>query len=181
MGEANSIDIIVSDPEIGVRNYGLTIEGRDQVHTSVRRAKARGLLNAATIIITSDFKRARESAEIASEILGSKPIKALELRERFFGRFERGPTKWYDDVWRDDENNPDHTNGDVESANSVLDRTTSLIYQLEARWENMTFLLVSHGDALQILETGFHKLPASEHRSLPHLDAGEIRELTLST
>jgi probable phosphoglycerate mutase len=133
------------------------------------------------IIITSDFKRARESAEIASEILGSRPILRKELRERFFGDFEGKPNSHYEDVWRDDANDPNHTNHNVESANSVLDRTTKLISEYNAYWQNLTFLLVSHGDALQILQTGFHKVPASKHRSLPHLATAEVRELTLAT
>merc|ERR1719414_343626 len=40
-------------------------------------------------------------------------------------------------------------------------------------------VLVSHGDALQLLQTAFQGVSPSEHRSLPHLHPGELRELCL--
>mmetsp|Transcript_101209 Transcript_101209/g.326136 ORF Transcript_101209/g.326136 Transcript_101209/m.326136 type:complete len:81 (-) Transcript_101209:64-306(-) len=38
-------------------------------------------------------------------------------------------------------------------------------------------VLVSHGDALQLLQTAFQGSPAGVHRSLPHLNPAELREL----
>ena len=48
------------------------------------------------------------------------------------------------------------------------------------RFADTTVLLVSHGDALQILQTAFHRMDASRHRQLDHLDTAEIRLLTLA-
>ncbi len=75
--------------------------------------------------------------------------------------------------------NSSHTVGNVESADAVMERTTSLITALENDFKGEIFLLVSHGDALQILQTAFNKKPASVHRSLPHLETAEIREFIL--
>ena len=44
---------------------------------------------------------------------------------------------------------------------------------------NTTVLLVSHGDALQILQTAFSKQCASRHRYQQHLETAEIRQLIL--
>ena len=64
---ANVEGLIVSTPENGVPNYGLSDNGKNQVRQSVTSAKKSKLLNASTLIISSDFKRARESAEIAQQ------------------------------------------------------------------------------------------------------------------
>ena len=59
-------------------------------------------------------------------------------------------------------------------------RVTGLVAELEQRRQGATFLLVSHGDALQILQTAFARREASAHRQLPHLQTAEIRRLLLA-
>lgn len=85
-------------------------------------------------------------------------------------------------MWKDDEKNPFHEENGVESCASVLKRTTSVIARLEEEFKNSDelFVIVSHGDALQILQTGFLKLNPSQHRSLPHLGNCEVRCPTLA-
>jgi broad specificity phosphatase PhoE len=61
-----------------------------------------------------------------------------------------------------------------------LQRTSQLISKLERIYKNNKILLVSHGDTLQILQCAFQKQPASKHRTLSHLEVGEIRELLYS-
>jgi broad specificity phosphatase PhoE len=58
-----------------------------------------------------------------------------------------------------------------------MSRANSLIEELECSFTNETFLLVSHGDTLQILETAFHQKKPSRHRSEKHLETGQIRYL----
>ena len=62
---------------------------------------------------------------------------------------------------------------------AVLDRTTALIAELERRHSGRDVLLVSHGDTLQILEAGFLRIDPARHRTVPHLETAEIRELRL--
>jgi len=176
--DANEKDLIVSDPEIGTKRYGLAAAGKEQAKKSVARAKQANILDDATIIITSDFLRARETAAIARQILGAGEVAiATELRERYFGEWEMTSGENYHKVWADDQNDASHTNHGVESAGAVQDRVTSLIAALESRFANQKILLVSHGDALQILQTGFEKVSPALHRSQPHLETAEIREL----
>jgi len=59
-------------------------------------------------------------------------------------------------------------------AAAVLDRATALIAQLERQHCGRDFLLVSHGDILQILQAGFSGMDPSKHRLLPHLATAEI-------
>ena len=80
---------------------------------------------------------------------------AEALRERCFGQWEGSATGNYVRVWAADETDPVHADGNVEPAAAVLDRAAALIAQLERQHCGRDFLLVSHGDILQILQAGF--------------------------
>lgn len=173
---ANQQCIIVSDPANGCTGFGLSERGRQQVRDSLQRDV---LLDADTIVVSSDFRRAAESAALAHQMLGcDSPLESDErLRERYFGELELGPDSAYDEVWQQDRLDADSTHRSVESARQVMQRVTSLIRELEQRHAQRSFLLVSHGDALQILQTAFARRDASEHRQLDHLQTAEIRRL----
>lgn len=176
---ANQQGIIVSHPENGRDGYGLSARGRAQVEASLH---ADGRLDAATIVLSSDFSRAVESAAIAARLLecGEDVETDIRLRERDFGELELGPDSAYAGVWENDERDADGRYRAVESANRVMARVTSLIVELEQRRSGATYLLVSHGDALQILQTAFARREASAHRQLQHLQTAEIRCLELA-
>jgi len=176
---ANQQGLIVSTPENGIPKYGLSDKGRSQVEASIKKTSA---VDSDTHIISSDFKRARESAEIVEKLLKSKKPVSLDakLRERNFGDFELSDNTNYQTVWDNDAVNSAHTIDNAESADSVMERATSLIISLEEKFSGETFLLVAHGDTLQILQTAFKKQAASIHRELPHLGTAEIRALDLS-
>ena len=176
---ANQLELIVSSPENGVESYGLDDKGREQVIDSVEATQA---IIDVSLIISSDFQRARETAEITQDLLSTKEDIVFHklLRERFFGDLELTSSEHYQSVWDEDGLDATHTKFGVESVESVMDRATSLIATLEGYFTETTFLLVSHGDVLQILQAAFNKLPASEHRSVPHLDTAEIRELIVT-
>ena len=113
--------------------------------------------------------------------LGAAEVVITEaLRERCFGEWEGSPTGNYARVWAADETNPRDTDGNVEPAAAVLERTTALIVDLERRYSGRDMLLVSHGDPLQILQAGFLRIDPSRHRSLPPLETAEIRRLRLA-
>ncbi|MBN1500132.1 MAG: histidine phosphatase family protein [Spirochaetes bacterium] len=173
--EANTEGIIISNPETGIYEYGLSSNGRKQVQNSIENSI---LPDSDTKIYSSDFKRAVETAEIIKSILNVSEINISHLlRERFFGEFEKTSNKNYDKVWSEDRKNPDHNLWKVESVNSVLSRTSELIITLESRFSNMNIILVSHGDALQILQTFFLQTEAARHRDVEHLETAELRLL----
>jgi broad specificity phosphatase PhoE len=133
-----------------------------------------------TVICSSDFSRARQTAEIVRAHLGAPEVVIAEaLRERCFGEWEGSATGNYARVWAADEVNPWHAGGNVEPAAAVLDRSTAFIADLERRYSGRDILLVSHGDTLQILQAGFLRMNRSQHRSLPELKTAEIRQLHL--
>lgn len=174
---ANLEGIIVSDPTNGVDlEYGLTSRGRRQARVAARLSG----LGPETTIFTSDFSRARQTAHIAATIIGTaKPQPLTALRERHFGDFEGTSNENYELVWAHDAVDPHHGFGNVESASHVLARAAKAVLDIELEHENEDILLVSHGDILQILQTGFAGLDVRRHRSLPHLGTAEIRPLRL--
>ncbi len=175
---ANQQGIIVSHPQNGVSGYGLSETGRLQVIESLRREIR---LDAATLIVSSDFRRARETAEIIHRQLDSHSPLSFDqrLRERNFGELELGPDSAYASVWQEDEINANNHLRAVESTNHVMARVSELVSDYESRYSEATVLLVSHGDALQILQTAFAKQDASKHRRQRHLETAEIRPLLL--
>jgi probable phosphoglycerate mutase len=176
---ANVEGIIVSTPENGMEKYGLSDKGREQVTQSITTAMSNNQLDAKTRIISSDFKRAYESATIANQILSGEYLIEPEprLRERDFGNFELKSNEHYQTVWDKDALDGSHTSFNVESAETVMQRATAFLWSLESYYDDQTFLLVAHGDTLQILMTAFKKYPASRQREIKHLETAEIRAL----
>jgi probable phosphoglycerate mutase len=176
--KANVAGVIVSRVDNDRRgDYGLSELGRQQVLAAARDCGLPG----DTVICSSDFSRARETAEIVRAQLGPAPVViAAALRERSFGAWEGSPSGNYAQVWAADEANPDDPDGNVEPAAAVLDRMSELVADLDRRYSGRDILLVSHGDPLQILQAGFLRIDPSRHRSLPALDTAEIRHLRLA-
>jgi broad specificity phosphatase PhoE len=176
--KANVAGVIVSRVDTDRRgDYGLSEPGRQQVLAAARDCGLPG----DTVICSSDFSRARETAEIVRAQLGPAPVViAAALRERSFGAWEGSSSGNYAQVWAADEANPDDPDGNVEPAAAVLDRMSELVVDLDRRYSGRDILLVSHGDPLQILQAGFLRIDPSRHRSLPALETAEIRQLRLA-
>jgi broad specificity phosphatase PhoE len=174
---ANVAGVIVSNIETDRQgDYGLSELGRVQ---ALETALGCGLPTD-TLICSSDFARARQTAEIVRAHLGAPEVTLAEaLRERNFGVWEGSATANYARVWAADETDADQVGSGVEPVAAVLDRTTALIVDLERRYSGRHILLVSHGDTLQILQAGFLRLSPTRHRRLPALRTAEIRQLRL--
>lgn len=175
----NILGIVLSDLEDGKKEeYTLSEQGEEQVRLSVKKAKESEVLGSDTIIFSSPFSRTKKTAEIAKEVLGitSDIIFDERLRERWFGDWEKTDHTAYKKVWADDEKNPEHKQKNVESTKEVLERTMSLVGDIEKKYKDKKILLVSHGDAIKIMETGFKKISPGLHRDLS-IKTAEIREL----
>jgi broad specificity phosphatase PhoE len=175
--KANDAGIVVSHIENDRRgDYGLTERGHQQ---ALAAAQSCGL-PPDTVICSSDFSRARQTAEVVRAHLDAPEVVIAEaLRERCFGQWEGAAISSYSRVWAADETDSSHANGGVEPAAAVLDRATAFVAELERRHRGRDILLVSHGDTLQILQAGFLRVDPSRHRSLPHLATAEIRQMHL--
>ena len=177
---ANQQGIIVSDPAHGCRGFGLSTLGQAQVRETL---DACDWLGPETLILSSDFTRARETAETVCSWLGCDRLPQLDerLRERFFGVFELAADSAYAGIWERDALDPEQEQHGVESPNAVMRRVTAVVAECETRYRDQDILLISHGDALQILQAAFHRLDASRHRDLPHLQTAEIRTLSMTS
>ena len=201
--KANEAGVIVSRIENDRGgDWGLSELGRRQ---ALAAAEGSGL-PADTVIWSSDFSRARQTAEIVRAHLGAPEVILTDaLRERCFGELEGSGVANYARVWTADKAAADKAAADetathkaatgkaatgetgaggavsgIEPAAVVLDRASALIADLERRYSGRGILLVSHGDTLQILQAGFLRLDPSSHRRVPHLETAEIRELRLA-
>ena len=67
---ANVQDLIISHPDNGLDDFGLSEVGRKQVEHAVSRGAKTRALDRETLILASDFLRTRHTAEIAAALLG---------------------------------------------------------------------------------------------------------------
>lgn len=132
------------------------------------------------IIISSDFRRTRETAEILhSELQIKEPIRfEIALRERGLGKLDM--TNSWDGIkqmWGLDELDPTHTENDVESVMTMALRTSRLVQSLDKENINKVIILVSHGDPSQCLHAIFMGKNPNEFRTYPGIKNCEIRQL----
>ena len=132
------------------------------------------------IIYSSDFPRARETAEIVQYRLRiPELVLSTRLRERSFGELEGQDISELDKVWSYDFQDPNHRFFGVESAEQVGARVLSLVHDLNRIYSDKDILLVSHGDPLHILETYVRGIDVANHMKLPSLKNAEIREYSV--
>jgi broad specificity phosphatase PhoE len=170
--EANQQGIIISDPERGIHQYGLTARGRDQVRLGLEMFNSQ--FEQPPVIVSSDFLRTKESADLAKSILGSSRLNTTSLlRERFFGPLEGTSNSRYQEVWDRDKRHKACPG--VETPLEVWSRLEVFLSQMEWVFHGKDILLVSHGDTLQIL---IHTLSGGNpwhHRQLTPIKTGEVR------
>ena len=173
--QANKLEIIISDPANGIKKYGLTETGKSQIEHAIKKNNE---LNQKTIIYASPFLRTKETAQIIKKNLNCRKINITDkLKERYFGNYEKLSNKNYQKVWDNDKLNKNNNKNNVESTKQVWDRMISLINEIEIKYSNKKIILISHGDPLQILITGFNNIPINHHRQIKHLNTAEIRKL----
>lgn len=176
---ANVAGLIVSAPgPRAITEVGLTALGRDQTRAAARVAAEQGL-DPGALIVTSDFARARETAEEFAAALGAEaPRREARLRERGFGLHDEGPASVYDIIWATDRRRGLHDGG-VEQVTAVAQRVLAVLREADEQARKAPVVLVGHGDVLQIalaLALGASMDP-HDHRDVPHLGNAEIRRV----
>lgn len=174
---ANVEGLIVSVP--GPRAFtevGLTARGRAQAREAARDGAARGL-GPETLVISSDFARALQTAEEFAAGLGAAaPRIDQRLRERSFGRHDEGPADAYEQVWGIDRDRGTHQDG-VEQVAAVAARVLAVLREADELTPDAPVVLVAHGDVLQIALTLAAGADPHDHREQPHLGNAELRLL----
>jgi glucosyl-3-phosphoglycerate phosphatase len=172
---ASESGLIISSPADGTLDkYGLGEVGRSQVVVSAQNSS----LDSGTLIYSSDFSRARQTAGIVKQIINADTITITKaLRERYFGDWDKTSHDNYQKVWALDRQLDKTHQNNVEPLYSVLERAIQLIANIEKQHTGKIILFVSHGDILQILQAGLNSQSPTRHRDLPHLETAEIRQL----
>ena len=119
--------------------------------------------------VSSTFKRAVETAEIARGVLveglggdgGGAVVKGgvkrcTEFRERYFGRLDGLPLPTYAYVWPVDKITTSNKGFDVESVDEVWARASERLVELdkEIGGEGVCLVVAGHADTLQIMQAG---------------------------
>ena len=173
--QANVEGIIVSNPDVGTVKYGLSEAGRRQVAVSAGKLDG---LNSEALVVSSDFLRAVQTAEIIRTALGLEPVRLdARLRERFFGKWDGECYLHYSDTWHKDEVDPDREINGAESANAVRRRMVEVVQHLEAEFDGADIILVSHGDPLRMLQSAFEGLDTAMNRTIPYFETADWRLL----
>jgi probable phosphoglycerate mutase len=174
----------VSDPQFSISGYGLTDLGMQQIRESVSAEIGSGALSMGAVIIASDFRRARESAEIARELLGSGPVSIdVRLRERGCGEMEGrvlSPDEGaqiIEQVTLADRSDPFSSPFGLERASDVLSRVSHLLRDLEEQRSGESILLVCHFDLLRIALCAVSKISPGESSRFGHISNGGIFHL----
>ena len=197
---ANVEGIISCEPDTDSGYFhGLSPKGKEQVKElgSKLLSLIPDIESRRVFIYASDFRRARDTSRAipsglwaaAESVVVSFPEYIPALRERSFGPdLNLGSDARYKEVWEADAASAADGSGGVEgveTVQSVQDRATKFVAELEARHggggdgPGSVCVLVSHGDLLQILQTGFERTDPRLHRSLSHLETCGARLLQL--
>ncbi|MFC1765259.1 histidine phosphatase family protein [Planctomycetota bacterium] len=179
--QANEMNMIVSNLQRGKNAFGLTDKGRAQVTATVTAARDEGRLDAQTVVVSSPFLRAVETAEIATEILGIRGFQRDDrLRERFFGTFELMEDKNYQAVWDRDRLDPNHTQWQVESVTAEVERMHALLTELSQQYQGQTILLIAHGDIASMLLCWAAGEDLRQHREVGALETAGLAEVSFN-
>lgn len=173
--ERNVRDVVSSNPNDG---YALTEKGRAQVQ------EAAGKVGAPDIIITSEFARARESAEIMRAALGlAKEAVVVDprLNENGAGALDHKTSKeWHSAL---DHRLMELFDAPIEGAETLTSlrlRLGNLLYELETTHAGKSILIVSHGwplAMLRLLAEGADRVRIA--RELPSLEPLVAQPLSL--
>ncbi|MCA8866303.1 MULTISPECIES: histidine phosphatase family protein [unclassified Halomonas] len=163
--QANQQGVIVSSPERGIENFGLSEYGEQQLAQLV----ADWQWPVPTRVVHSDFLRTRQTAAHVAARFGLVPSVDTRLRERHFGELEGQGDDRYPSIWALDAEDAEHRHYQVETLCEVASRMQAVIAAWEQQASGETILLVSHGDPLQILLTALANKPLTQHREQPAL------------
>ena len=122
--------------------YALTGSGVDDVREAVRRLREGGVVD---VVVSSDFRRARETAGMIASAYGIPVTTDERLREVRFGDFEGRPAAEYHAHFsRFSEKFEKRLPGDGETLRDVARRIASFFSDMERRYEGKRVVVVTH-------------------------------------
>lgn len=139
------------------QKLSITEEGKEMIKNSAEKLKNEKI----DLIFTSPFLRARQSAEIASKILGVEGINYDErLVDINLGEFAGQPKDKYVKFYTGKDKSLEKRVKGGESWGDVLVRVKSFLHDVEKKYKNKNILVVSHADPIWLMAgvlKGFEK------------------------
>ena len=181
-GEAmsNFKHLVNSDPK-NKDKFSLTLKGRAQIEQTVKKLKKEKI----DLIFSSDFKRAKETAEIAANILGGlKVCIDARLREIHAGDLEGHASDDYGIFFHSYEEKFLKAPLGGETAKDVARRVCDFINEIERTHSGKNILIVSHEHAIWMLQSvmsGWSSGEAIKHKEAAgeeFIETGEVREIS---
>jgi isoleucyl-tRNA synthetase len=151
-GEAghNVANVINSDPK-DKDKYPLTIKGKNEVKRSVSKLKKN--LPKIDLIISSDFIRAKETAQIVADVFGVKKVNTdPHLREIYTGEFDGANVSRYHEYYSSIEEKFMKQPPKGESLRDVSQRLYEFIQGCEKKYKDKIIALVGHEYPLWMAE-----------------------------
>ncbi len=176
MAESNANNFCSTDP-IKQKDNHLTKEGKEQVLRKIHEFKRSGGID---IIVASPFERTTETARIVSDVLGYDPGQIIfddRLREISTGVLDGHPISEYRAFYSNLQERFFKEPSGGENLTEVRRRVGELLYDLESKHKNKRILIVSHGDALWMLQLAASGKPSTSTTEFSEMLLAEICEL----
>ena len=161
-GEHNLKSICSSDPN---RPHHLTDKGKIEVRNAAVRLRSEGI----TLVVHSNYVRARETAEIVAEELDLAPeqlIAESRLGEINFGDYDGRPVADYHAFFENNLEKFKKSLPNGESMKDVRKRVLAVFQELEEKYQNEKILIVGHDSTVWMLEAGTKGLNPKEAAAL---------------
>lgn len=171
--ETNVANVLSSWPE--PREFHLTEKGRAQAATAAAELKKKGV----DLIYASDLLRTKETAEAIAKETGVEIVYDARLRESDFGSYNGKSIDEYHAFYNGHLERFEKPIDGGESFADVRRRLVGFIKELEAKHAGKRIVIVSHGDPLWLLETGFSGVSNEEAFKASYNNVGEFHELEL--
>lgn len=136
----------------------LTKKGKGQIKAAAKKLKAKKI----DLIYSSDFLRARQTAEIIAKELALKVKIDKRLRDINWGVYQDAPAESYLQFFSSEKQRFSKRPPKGENWRDVKKRTAGFIKNLEKKHKNKTILIVSHGDPLWLLFGTLKRLNENE-------------------
>jgi len=141
--------------------YPLTPEGISRIVMLANWALGEFLYDEKVMLVSSPFKRARQTAEIYAKALGNIPVQILgDLGERNFGELEGHETKRLTRVWANDQANPNHTLYGVESFIALQHHIQLQVQEIDRLTGKTIILVFTHADPIRAFQARCERWPS---------------------
>ncbi|MBS3903221.1 MAG: class I tRNA ligase family protein [Anaplasmataceae bacterium] len=132
--------------DAGKGKFHLTLKGEKEAVKSLSNLKKQldRKKEKIDLIITSDILRTKETAKIASEILGAKIVEDKKIREYNIGDLEGKPVKVFDELFKTYEEQFEKGPSNGETLRDLRSRLWEFIKETDEKYKDKNILLVSH-------------------------------------